>query len=351
MRIALLNRTLWTPRHLSGAIRLGKRWSVRPDGRAPTPLALAWYVTHACPEKCNFCNVSRSLEVEYPTLPTTEALQLLDSLVPKIPVVALGGGEPMAHPDILQIIRGIHDRRGRVFLVTSGTTVGQNRAKQLCAEHPEMVMISLLGDEKTHDQRMGREGAYQRTIQAVQNIQRHRNPKRTRLILNCTVSPNEIDLLDAVVEIARANQVDALRFSWLSFMSPTEFAMEPKAEPYFVLPQDAIDQFAWREMWQKVTEIQRQHADIVQFLPSLNQSDFEAWFAGQGVQRACLSLWHTLFMRPDGSVVPCGHMQEDAMGDLRTQSLETVWNDPRFMQLRMQQRKAPFPMCGRCCKV
>ena len=351
MRIALLNRTLWSRRHLVGGIRLGAKWSIRRNGTAPNPLAMAWYLTHACPEKCDFCNVSRSLEVEYPTLESSRAFELIHRMVPKIPVVALGGGEPMAHPNILPIIRTIHECKGRVFLVTSGTTMGSGKAKALCDENPEMVMISLLGDEPTHDKRMGREGAYLRTISAITNVARYRNPKRTRLIVNCTVSPNEIGILDSVIQIARETGVDALRFSWLSFMSPSESEVLPKAEPYFILPQEDINSFEWRPMWEKVLEIKRKHADLVQFLPALNQREFEQWFDGHGVERACLSLWHTLFVRPDASVVPCGHMQEDSLGNLLSEPLEGIWNSAAFTQLRMSQRNNPFQMCGRCCKV
>ena len=351
MRIALLNRTLWSQKHLTGGLRLGARWSVRPNGNAPTPLAMAWYLTHACPEQCDFCNVSRSLEVEYPTLNSADAFELIHRMVPKIPVVALGGGEPMAHPNVLPIIRRIHERRGRVFLVTSGTTVGRAKAKALCDEHPEMVMVSLLGDESTHDERMGRKGAFNRTLAVIENIGRYRNPKRTRLIVNCTVSPNEIGILDSVIQIARDVGIDALRFSWLSFMSPSENEILPKAEPYFILPQAEIDSFDWRSMWKKVLEIKRKHTDLVQFLPALNEREFKQWFGGRGVERSCLSLWHTLFVRPDGSVVPCGHMQEDSLGDLLSQPLEEIWNSSRFTQLRMAQRQKPFQMCGRCCKV
>ena len=44
-----------------------------------------------------------------------------DTLVPKIPVVALGGGEPMAHPDVIDIIHHIRSKNGRNAVVTSGT--------------------------------------------------------------------------------------------------------------------------------------------------------------------------------------------------------------------------------------
>ena len=349
--IARLNHPLWSFRHVLGGLKFAKRWIINSDGTAPTPLAIAWYLTHACPEKCDFCNVSRALKEEQPHLRFKDARPLIDALVPKIPVVALGGGEPMAHPDIIDIIRHIRGNRGRVFVVTSGTPVGPTLARALCNAEPEMIMVSLLGPEAVHDNRMGRIGAFKRTVAAINHIQNNRNKKRTRLIINCTISPNEHSFLHEVVQIGQTLGVDAIRFSWLSFMSPTEQKILPQAEPYFILPESDIAEFDDEVLWQTVTQIKRQWPQFVQFLPNLSRNELHSWFHGSGVQRNCLSLWHTLFLRPDAVAVPCGHMQNLKMGSLNDTSLETIWNSSEFKSIRQKQRQQSFQMCGRCCKV
>lgn len=350
-RTALVNRTLWSSRHLLGAVQLSARWSLRPDGTAPQPLAIAWYLTHACPESCDFCNVSRVLEQEVPALPFKSAQALVDRLVPQIPVVALGGGEPMAHPHVLPLIQHIHERGGRVFVVSSGTTIGPSRARELCRLHPEMVAISLLGDQASHDARMGRQGAWRRTLGAIEHIQRHRDPRRTRLIINCTIGPDEASQIDAVVDTARRLGVDALRFTWLSFMSPAQATMPPRAQPYLVLPDAQIAAFDVPALLETVRRVQRDHAGFVQFLPGLDDAQLHQWFTGPGLRRACLSLWHTLFLRPDGQAVPCGHMQDQPLVDALTQPLPEWWNSEPLRALRMTQRSQPFEMCARCCKI
>ena len=351
LQIARLNHPLWSFRHILGGLRLAQKWFLHPDGTAPTPLALAWYLTHACPEKCDFCNVSRALKTAQPHLRFKDARSLIDALVPTIPVVALGGGEPMAHPDVIDIIRHIHTRNGRVFIVTSGTPIGPSLARELARSNPEMIMISLLGPEPIHDQRMGRTGAFKRTLAAIENIQQHRDRRKSRLIINCAISPSETAILPDVVRIAKDLGVDALRFSWLSFMSPTEQSTLPIAEPYFILPEEEIRAFDLDLLWNAVHKIQREETPFVQFLPRLSKSEFQAWFQGSGVERACLSLWHTLFLRPDAVVVPCGHMQNQELGSLKQHPLDDIWNHQAFKALRIQQRQKPFQMCKRCCKV
>lgn len=350
-RTALLHRGLWSTRHLLGAARLGARWSLRPDGTAPDPMAIAWYLTHACPEACEFCNVSRALAAETPHLALPRAIALVDRLVPRIPVVALGGGEPMAYPHILDLVAHIHSRGARVFLVTAGTTMGPTRARELCRQAPAVLMVSLLGDEATHDRRMGRPGAFRRAVMAIEEIQRHRDPRRTHLVLNCTIGPAERQVLEPVARLARDLGVDMLRFSWLSFMRPREAALTPIATPYLVLPDEEVDAFDWAGLRDEVRRIERVHGDRVQFTPRLDDDELQAWFAGSGLRRGCLSLWHTLFLRPDGQAVPCGHMQEDPIADATSAPLDGWWNREDLRALRMKQRQEAFAMCARCCKV
>jgi radical SAM protein with 4Fe4S-binding SPASM domain len=69
------------------------------------------------------------------------------------------------------------------------------------------------------------------------------------------------------------------------------------------------------------------------------------------VSRRCHALWHTLFLRPDGSVVPCQHLFEEPVGNVRTDDLEGLWNGPALRRTRLSQRAAAFPICRRCCKV
>jgi MoaA/NifB/PqqE/SkfB family radical SAM enzyme len=40
------------------------------------------------------------------------------------------------------------------------------------------------------------------------------------------------------------------------------------------------------------------------------------------------------------------------MGDVREQSLEEIWNGPKFVNLRKKLlQHGIFPVCRRCCKV
>ena len=119
----------------------------------------------------------------------------------------------------------------------------------------------------------------------------------------------------------------------------------------YFLAAEEIAEFETEPLIQKLTQIKNQWPQFVHFLPNLSQSELAAWFNGSGVQRHCLSLWHTLFLRPDSIAVPCGHMQNTELGSVLKKPLEGIWNSNAFKSIRLAQRQEAFQMCGRCCKV
>ncbi len=351
-RTAWVVRGLWSLPQLARGIQLPVSWYVRKDGSAPLPMAACQYITYACPEECTFCNVTQVVEEWAQPLSESDQIRLIDKLVPTIQTLAIGGGEPLAHPGILEHYARIKQRGGRIFTVTSGTTLGPAKARKLAAIGPEVVMFSLLGDEAAHDAAMGRPGAWQRTVAGLSNFLNERDPKRTRVIVNCAISLENPRSLRPVVTVSRELGADAVRFTWLSFLTDAERARETHKVTYLVLPSERLAAFDPGPTLAEARSLEADFRGYVSFHPRLDEGERQAWYReGGGVERRCHTLWHTLFLRPDASVVPCGHLFDEPVGNLLTDDLETVWNHPRLRQARLEQWSTPFEVCRRCCKV
>ena len=351
-RTAWVVRGLWSLPQLARAVQLPASWYVRRDGTAPTPIAACQYITYACPEACTFCNVTQVVEDWAKPLAEADQARLIEKLVPRVPTLAIGGGEPLAHPAILEHYARIKRRGGRIFTVTSGTSLGPTKARKLAEIGPDVVMFSLLGDEPAHDRAMGRPGAWRRTVDGLANLMQHRDPRRTRVIVNCAVSLDNAGSLRAVVETGRRLGVDAVRFTWLSFLSSAERPRERHKVTYLVVDSGELAAFDPAPTFAEADALERDHPGFVSFHPRLSDTERRAWYReGGGVGRRCHTLWHTLFMRPDASVVPCGHLFDDPVGNLLEDDLDTVWNHPRLRAERLAQWSAPFEVCRRCCKV
>lgn len=71
-------------------------------------------ITSRCPLACEFC-----YQTEEGELSCEKILSIVDKN-PKFSTIELGGGEPLAHPDILYLLNQINQRRKRTNVATNG---------------------------------------------------------------------------------------------------------------------------------------------------------------------------------------------------------------------------------------
>jgi MoaA/NifB/PqqE/SkfB family radical SAM enzyme len=346
---AALFSALWSPRQLLRAAGLPLRRALSRDGVAGPPLAVAQYLTYACPEKCSFCDVTHAVEAWTKALSAADQAALVDRLAPQVGTWAVGGGEPMAYPHLVDHLGRLRRHGVRVFVVTSGAGADPARARALAAV--EALTISVHGDAATHDALMGRAGAFDRALGLAADVRAQQGPRAT-LVLNAVLSPETAGTMGAVIAAGRAVGAHRVRFTLLSFLTPTERAASDRPMTVHTLAEGASAAWDVEATLAAVEAVEREHGDYIELQPKLSKDELRRWWAeGGGVERPCLSLWHTLFLRPDGSAVPCGHLFDDPLGDARTAPLDAVWQAPALRALRLTQPEAPLLACRRCCKV
>jgi pyrroloquinoline quinone biosynthesis protein E len=142
---------------------------VAPAGMQPIRLhELDLYVTMACNIRCDFCNV-RAGEYRHRDLPLARIRSLLDE------AAALGlrechllGGEPTLRRDLEDIIAhaaglGLHTR-----IISNGMLLGRARIRSLIDAGLHEVMISVDGNEDTHNRlRRAAPDGWRLTMRAV----------------------------------------------------------------------------------------------------------------------------------------------------------------------------------------
>lgn len=66
------------------------------------------------------------------------------------------------------------------------------------------------------------------------------------------------------------------------------------------------------------------------------------------IEHTCLEPWTTLYIRWDGTVLPCCFCNE-IMGDLKNESLRSIWNNEKYRQLRRTVNTPDKPDFCRLC--
>jgi hopanoid biosynthesis associated radical SAM protein HpnH len=82
------------------------------------------------------------------------------------PMVSIPGGEPLLHPQIAEIVKGLIDRKKYVYLCTNALIL----TEKLDCFSPDKyftINVHLDGQRKFHDRSVGREGVYDRAVEAI----------------------------------------------------------------------------------------------------------------------------------------------------------------------------------------
>ncbi len=155
-----------------------RRW---PKKGKLFPIVLMLEPLEACNLRCAGCGrVREYAAVMDRRMPVEEALRAAETA--GAPVVSVSGGEPLLHPKIEEIVRGLIEQKRWVYLCTNGLLLREKlekfpRHKHLC------FVVHLDGTEKVHDAVTGRSGSFREAVEAIKEALRRGH----RVATNTTV--------------------------------------------------------------------------------------------------------------------------------------------------------------------
>jgi hopanoid biosynthesis associated radical SAM protein HpnH len=177
--------------HLQQALEIGKYIvTQRLKGRKKYPLTLMLEPLFRCNLACSGCG-----KIQHPTD------ILVQNLTPEqcfaaveecgAPVVAIPGGEPLLHPQIDEIVRGLVARRKFVYLCTNGLLLEKSLDKFEPSPYFSFS-VHLDGLQELHDKCVDRKGVFDTAVKAIKAAK----AKGFRVTTNTTIfegtDPKEI---------------------------------------------------------------------------------------------------------------------------------------------------------------
>ncbi len=134
-------------------------------GRKRFPLTLMLEPLFRCNLACPGCGkIQHPVEVLRKHLSPEDCFKAVDEC--GAPIVAIPGGEPLLHPQIDEIVRGLVERKKFVYLCTNAIRLEQNLDKFTPSPYFSFS-IHLDGLETQHDHAVDRKGIYEIAIKAI----------------------------------------------------------------------------------------------------------------------------------------------------------------------------------------
>ncbi|MCY7274674.1 MAG: adenosyl-hopene transferase HpnH, partial [Phormidesmis sp. CAN_BIN44] len=151
---------------LQQAIEVGKYLVMqRIKGRKRFPLTLMLEPLFRCNLACSGCGkIQHPTEILKQNLTPEQCFAAVEEC--GAPVVAIPGGEPLLHPQIDEIVRGLVARKKFVYLCTNGILLEKSLAK--FKPSPYLTFsVHLDGLQELHDKCVDRKGVFDTAIKAI----------------------------------------------------------------------------------------------------------------------------------------------------------------------------------------
>jgi MoaA/NifB/PqqE/SkfB family radical SAM enzyme len=292
------------------------------------------------------------------------------------PDVFFGGlGEPLAHPEIVEMVSRIKALGSSVELITNGTLLSKSMSKQLIDAGLDMLWVSLDGatPESYKDVRLG--AALPDVLANLAEFRharwiRHYPPSFDLLLqpqLGIVFVAMKRNITDLPAVLSLANRLGSLHFMVTNVLPYT-----PEMQEEILYSRALTDSVYTPAPLLRSLDFPR-----IDINPMTREAVYQALRGDHSLSIAGASLGErnnrcpfvekgSLAVRWDGDVSPCLALLHDhkaylhryerslkrhAVGNVQQQSIEDIWNQPEYVSFRRRIQEfdfSPCILCGGC---
>lgn len=159
-------------------------------------------VTNVCNLKCYYCNkTTERNEKNTSFMSMTNYKNILDTIVSKtsdnLPILYITGGEPLLHPNIIEMLHYAHFKGFKIFLWTNGTVVTEENIDRL-KEYCNSIIVSIDGSNSLINDAIRGSGTFDKIIETCKILQDNKVP----FLLSSTPNKKNTDDLTKIYSLA-----------------------------------------------------------------------------------------------------------------------------------------------------
>jgi MoaA/NifB/PqqE/SkfB family radical SAM enzyme len=159
------------------------------------PLLSVYYLCYTCELRCGHCSDGSGqpyYRLPTKTLPAAKVLALLRVVRRHSDYLVLTGGEPLQHPDLAQILRGLKKLRFRgVILTTNGISIDRFLSEVVDSIQYLVVSLQTLNSKRGDLGYGGRSGVHESVMANIERAARQPG-RKYEIIISSVVTPENI---------------------------------------------------------------------------------------------------------------------------------------------------------------
>jgi PqqA peptide cyclase len=301
---------------------------------APTPLVLVAELTHRCPLHCVYCSNPMELTKRERELPTATWMRIFTE-AKKLGILQVDftGGEPLARPDIVDLVRAARQSGLYASLISSGLPLNEAKLAALIEAGLDHFQLSFQGATEQTAREISNTTSHPQKLRVLQWLKKH----RIGLTLNFVIHRQNIQELEEMLAIVEEHQPGSVEFASVQYygwgLANRDALMPTRQQLDFCV-----------ETLKQAEERLKGKTRVVFVVP-----DYYAKYP-----KPCVGGWgrKLMLVAPDGRVLPC-HAANVIPGmqfdNVNEKSLCEIWeNSAAFRKFRGEEwMREPCKSCDR----
>lgn len=276
------------------------------------PLALIAELTHRCPLHCVYCSNPLELTRREKELATDAWVRVLGQAA-RLGVLQVDftGGEPLARPDLVELIRAARTEGLYASLITSGLPLDEKRLDAIVSAGLDHLQLSFQGAHNESAAEFAGTQAHAQKLRVAHWVKR----RRIGLTLNFVIHRQNLNELEDMVSLTEQIAPSRVEFAHVQYYG---WAFSNRAR---LLPtREQLDRSL--QIIHNAQERLRGRTRVEYVVP-----DYYAKYP-----KACMGGWgrKVLLVKPDGDVLPC-HAANVLPGmtfeNVQSRTLREIWQE------------------------
>ncbi|MBU1700145.1 MAG: radical SAM protein [Candidatus Eisenbacteria bacterium] len=326
------------------------------------PQTVSLETTHHCNLQCSFCESHGHLQ----KLPITATRTYRDNnsmmdlatiqrltgelAAAGVDIVELSGkGDPIAHPDLTEIVKSIGQAGLIGALVTNGTLAKPDLPAAIVQNGLSRLTLSINAGSREIFQKSSRKDLWDNMVRFLDLVLKERDRLQTPypwIILSHVITRENICDFGAMVQFAADHRVNEITFLVMSELPGTrELQLNADDEKMFR---------SHRAEWESIFRAAGVTHNLQRFQQELTtRLAPQQTMQDNPLQRKipCYEGWTFCVIGPDGAVVPCCYCEEEILGNIHDNTFSEIWYGALYKKFRENSLGLPktqHPICMEC---
>lgn len=295
-------------------------------------------ITSECNERCIHCYIPNAVKNKAEYISFQKFCQLVDDFIELGGNnIVLSGGEPLMHPNIIDILEYCKKNGLKIVVFSNLTLLNKKLTKVLKSENVKLVQVSIYSiNPDVHDKITKKKGSLVKTLSAVELLL----SKGIEVQIACPIMRQNKDDVVSVMRYAKEKKI-SLRINSLilptfdgedSFIKSSALTLEQKKK----MICDMMD-FDREYTKNELLELNNSSNDIYK-----KTKDFL-------ISSLCSAGINSCSVSVDGNVCPCPKWQSYRLGNIYNNTLSEIWyNNPLLSLIRRVNKQKNYPECLKC---